>query len=130
MKLFVYIQVTDYPEEIKFNNSVITYLKEQNDEIFVYDLDNHSDSFIISGVNKLITDSEKAVIYIEAMPESNFKNLMPLLTNFLDNPDRLQFILRGDNARLEKMLSILTYIKIPESTPNIDSVKAIIRQFF
>jgi hypothetical protein len=130
MNLFLYIQVTNHPEEIKFDNPVITYLKNQDSDIFIYDLDNHSDSFIISNANKLITDSEKTIVYIDTMPDGNFKNLMPLLTNSLDNPDHLQFILQGNNARLEKMLSILTYIKVQENTPINDSIEAIIKQFF
>ncbi len=130
MNLFLYIQVTNYPEEIKFDNPIISYLKKQNNHLFIYDLDNHSDSFIINNANKLIGDSEKTIIYIDTMPEGNFKNLMPLLTNSLDNPDRLQFILQGNNARLEKMLSILTYIKIQENTPISESIEAIIKQFF
>jgi hypothetical protein len=130
MNLFLYIQVTNYPEQVKFNNPVISYLKEQNNALFIYDLDNHSDSFIISNANKLITDSEKTIVYIDAMPDSDFKNLMPLITNSLDNPDSLQFILQGNNPRLEKMLSILTYIKIQENTPINQSIEAIIKQFF
>ena len=130
MNLFLYIQITNHPEEIKFDNSIITYLRKQNNNIFVYDLDNHSDSFIINNANKLITDSEKTIVYIDAMPEGNFKNLMSLLTNSLDNPDHLQFILQGNNPRLEKMLSILTYIKIQENTPTNESIEAIIKQFF
>jgi hypothetical protein len=130
MNLFLYIQVTNHPEEIKFDNPIITYLKKQSNEIFIYDLDNHSDFFIINNANKLINDSEKTIIYIDAMPDSNFKNLIPLFTNSLDNPDHLQFILQGNNARLEKMLSILTYIKIQENTPINESIEAIIKQFF
>lgn len=130
MNLFLYIQITDKPEEIIFYNPVIAFLKEQKREFMMYDFDNHSESLIIGYAHKLMADSEKTVIYIEAMPESNFKNLMPLLTSFLDNPDRLQFILQGNNPRLEKILSILTYIKVPDNTLIIERIESIIRQFF
>ena len=131
MNLFLYIQITDKPEEVKFYNPIIPFLKKQNiKDLIIYDFDNHSESLIINYVNKLLADSEKKVIYIETMPESNFKSLMPLFTNFLDNPDHSQFILQGNNAPLEKILSILTYIKIPENTPIIDSIEPIIKQFF
>ena len=131
MNLFLYIQITDKPEEVKFWNSIIPFLKKQNvKDLIIYDFDNHSDSLIINYANKLLADSEKTILYIETMPESNFKSLMPLFTNFLDNPDQLQFILQGNNTRLEKILSILTYIKIPENTPIIDSIEPIIKQFF
>ena len=130
MNLFLYIQVTNHIDEIKFDNPIISYLKKQSNHLFIYDLDNHSDAFIINNANKLITDSEKTIIYLDVMPEGNFKNLMPLLTNSLDNPDQLQFILQGNNARLEKMLSILTYIKIQENTPISETIEAIIKQFF
>ena len=130
MNLFLYIQITDKSEEVKFNNPIISFLKEQKKDLIIYDFDNHSDSLIINYANKLLADSDKNVIYIETMPESNFKSLMPLFTNFLDNPDHSQFILQGNNNRLEKILSILTYIKIPENTPIIDSIDPIIKQFF
>jgi hypothetical protein len=130
MKLFLYIQITEKLEEVKFYNPVISFLKEQNTELTIYDLDNHSDTLIVSYVNKLISDSEKAIIYIEVTPEGNFKNLMPLLTNSLDNPDHIQFILQGNNARLEKILSILAYLKIQENTRINPTIEAIIKQFF
>ena len=130
MNLFLYIQITDKPEEVKFYNPIIAFLKKQNNDIIIYDFDNYSDSLIIGYAHKLIADSEKTIIYIEVMPECNFKNLMPLLTNFLDNPDHSQFILQGNNPRLEKILSILTYIKIPENTPIFESIESIIKQFF
>lgn len=130
MNLFLHIQITDKPEEIIFYNPIIAFLKEQKNEFIIYDFDNHSDALIIGYGNKLIADSEKTVIFIEAMPESNFKNLMPLFTSFLDNPEQLQFILQGSNPRLEKILSILTYIKIQENTPINESIEAIIKQFF
>ena len=130
MNLFLYIQITDKPEEVKFHNPIISFLKEQKKDLIIYDFDNHSDSLIINYANKLLADSEKSAIYIQTMPESNFKNLMPLFTNFLDNPDHSQFILQGNNNRLEKILSILTYIKIPENTFIIDGIEPIIKQFF
>ena len=130
MNLFLYIQITNYPEEIKFQNPIISFLKEQEKDLIIYDFDNHSDSFIINYARKLMADSEKIILYIETMPNSNFKNLMPLLTNSLDNPDQLQFILKGNNPKLEKFLSILPYTKIPENTLIFDSVELIIKQFF
>lgn len=130
MNLFLHIQVTDKPEEITFYNPIIALLKAQKSEFIIYDFDNHSDSQIIGYAHKLIADSEKTIIYIEAMPESNFKNLMPLFTSFLDNPEHLQFVLKGNNPRLEKILSILTYIKVPENTLIFESIESIIKQFF
>ncbi len=130
MNLFLHIQITDKPEEIKFYNPVIAFFKEQYPQFTIYDFDNHSDSLIIGYANKLIADSEKTIIYIEAMPESNFKNLMPLLTSFLDNPEQLQFILKGNNPRLEKILSILTYLKVPENTLIFEPIESLIEQFF
>ena len=129
MNLFLYIQIMDKPEEVKFYNPTV-FPKERYPELIIYDFDNHSDSLIINYANKLLANSDKNIIYIETMPESNFKSLMPLFTNFLDNPDHSQFILQGNNTRLEKILSILTYIKIPENTPIIDSIEPIIKQFF
>lgn len=130
MNLFLYIQITDKPEEIKFYNPIVAFFKEQKSKFILYDFDNHSDSQIIGYANKLIADCEKTIIYIEAMPESNFKNLMPLLTSFLDNPERLQFVLKGNNPRLEKILSILTYIKVQENTLILETIESIIKQFF
>ena len=130
MNLFLHIQITDKPEEIIFYNPIISFLKEQKSKFIIYDFDNHSDSLIIGYASKLIADSEKTIVYIEAMPESNFKNLMPLLTSFLDNPEQLQIVLKGNNPRLEKILSILTYAKVPENTLIFESIETIIKQFF
>lgn len=130
MNLFVYIQITNTPEEVKFYNPFIPLLKEQPIDFVIYDVDNHSDSFLVNYVHQLINDAEQTILFVEALPDGKFKNLMSLFTNLLDNPKQIQIILKGDNLSLEKILSILTYIKIPENTPINQPIEAIIKQFF
>jgi hypothetical protein len=130
MNLFVYIQITNTPEEVKFYNPFIPLLKEQPIDFVIYDVDNHSDSFLVNYVHQLINDAEQTILFVEALPDGKFKNLMSLFTNLLDNPKQIQIILKGDNLSLEKILSILTYIKIPENTPITQPIEAIIKQFF
>jgi predicted rRNA methylase YqxC with S4 and FtsJ domains len=129
MNLFVYIQITDTPEEVKFYNPIISLLKEQQADFVVYDLDNHSDSLLLNYLHNLMTDAERIILLIEALPNGKFKNLMTLFTNLLDNPDRTKVILQGNNLQLEKMLSILTYTKITENTPSDQLILSIIKQF-
>jgi hypothetical protein len=130
MNLFVYIQITNTPEEVKFYNPFIPLLKEQPIDFVIYDVDSYSDSFLVNYVHQLINDAEQTILFVEALPDGKFKNLMSLFTNLLDNPKQIQIILKGDNLSLEKILSILTYIKIPENTPINQPIEAIIKQFF
>ncbi len=122
MNLFLYIQITDLPEEVKFSNSIISYLKEQKIDTTIYDFDNHSDSLIIGYVNKLLTESENILIFIDSSHNSNFSKLLPFLTNVLDNPEGVKIIFKGNNTRLRKMISILPHLEIPENTYGLEQI--------
>ncbi|MES2520409.1 MAG: hypothetical protein V4585_19985 [Bacteroidota bacterium] len=130
MNLFLYVQITNFPEDVKFYNPIVSNVKQQNLDIVTYDLDNHSDSLIIGFATKLLNDSAKTVIFIETTPDTSVVKLLPLLTNILDNPDRIEIILKGDNSKLEKMLSILPQLKISENTYEIEPFERIIAKIF
>jgi len=129
MNLFLYIQITERPEDVRFFNPVISQLKEKNLEVIFYDIDNHSDSFIIGYANRLLTDSDKKIILIDTELNSNFSKLMPLLTNLLDNPEGIEIFIRGNNQRLEKMIRIFTYFKFPGTTYESEIIEQIISKF-
>lgn len=129
MNLFLYIQITERPEDVRFFNPVISQLKEKKLNVIFYDIDNHSDSFIIGYANRLLTDSDKKIILIDTELNSNFLKLMPLLTNLLDNPEGIEIFIRGNNQRLEKMIRIFTYFRFPETTYESEIIEQIISKF-
>lgn len=130
MNLFLYIQITASSEDVKFFNPIISQLKEKNLGVVFYDLDNHSEPFIVGYANKLISESVKKIILIDTELESNFSKLMSLLTNLLDNPDGIEILMKGNNQKLEKMISIFTYFKISETTHENEIIERIISKFF
>lgn len=129
MNLFLYIQITEKPEDVKFFNPIISQLKEKNTDTIFFDIDNHSESFIIGYASKLLSESDKKIILIDTELESNFSKLMSLLTNSLDNPQGIEIFIRGNNQRLEKMMSIFTYFKFPETTHENEIIERIISKF-
>lgn len=130
MNLFLYIQITERPEDVKFFNPIILQLKEKNLDVIFYDIDNHSDSFIIGYANKLLTESKKNIILVDTELNSNFSKLMPLLTNLLDNTERVELLIRGNNQKLEKMVSIFAYSKIQETAYESEIIEQIFNKFF
>jgi hypothetical protein len=130
LNLFLYIQITERPEEVKFFNPIISQLKEKNLNAIFYDIDNHSEPFIIGYANKFLFESGKKIILIETELESNFSKLLSLLINLLDNPEGIEIFLKGNNQKLEKMVSIFTYFKISETTHENEIIERIISKFF
>jgi hypothetical protein len=130
LNLFLYIQISERPEDIKFFNPIVSQLKEKNLDIVFYDIDNHSEPFIIGYANKLLSESNRKIIFIDTELESNFSKLMSLLTNLLDNPEGVEIFLKGNNQKIEKMISIFTYFKISETTHENEIIERIISKFF
>ncbi|PWK27417.1 hypothetical protein LV89_01730 [Arcicella aurantiaca] len=130
MNLFLYLQITDSPEEIKFSNPIIASLKEHQKELMIHDFDNHSDILNLSYINKLLNDSDSTLIFIDTNFNSNFSKLMPFFTNLLDNPENIKIILRGNNPSLEKMISILPHSKIPENTYGLEQIVQFFAKIF
>ena len=129
MKLFLYIQITETQEGIKFHSPIISKLKENNLDLIIYDIDNHSEPFLIGYANKLIFDADKKIVLIDTELNSNFSKLMPLLTNLLDNPEGIEIFIKGNNQKLEKMISIFTHFKIPETTHENEIFELILNKF-
>jgi hypothetical protein len=130
MNLFLYIQITERPEDVKFFNPIISQLKEKNLDVIFYDIDNHSDSFIIGYANKLLTESKKNIILVDTELNSNFSKLMPLLINLLDNTEGVELLIRGNNQKLEKIVSIFTYSKVQETANESEIIEQIFNKFF
>lgn len=130
MNLLLYIQMTDLPEHVKFINPIISELKEKNINTIFYDIDNHSDPLIIGYANKLLSESEKKIILIDTEIDSNFSKLLSLLTNLLDNPEGIEIFIRGNNTKLEKMVSILPHFTYPETTHENEIIERIFGKFF
>jgi hypothetical protein len=129
LNLFLYIQITNQPEEIKFSNNFIPIIKEQERTCTTFDLDNHSDSLVVSYAKRLLTESNHTLLFIETMPESKYSNLLSLLTYILDNPEGIRVIIKGENKKLEKMMSILPQMQIQENTHEILTVREILSKF-
>lgn len=129
MNLFLHIQITETQEDVKFYNPIMAKLKENNLDIIIYDIDNHSESFLTGYANKLIFDSDKKIVLIDTELNSNFSKLMPFLTNLFDNPDGIEIFIRGNNQKLEKMISIFTHFKVPETTYENEIFEQILNKF-
>ena len=129
MNLFLYIQITENSEEVKFNNPIISSIKERNLDLTIYDIDNHSEPFIIGYANKLLSEATKTILLIETNQQSSFPKLMSLLTYVLDNPKGIEIIIKGNNLKLEKMLSIFSNLRVSETASEIEQIEQLITKF-
>jgi hypothetical protein len=129
MNLLLYIQITEHAEEVKFFNPIISKLKEVNRNTIFYDIDNHSEPLIINYAIKLLTESEKKIIFFDTEKDGNFSKLLSLMTNLLDNSEGIEIFIRGNNTKLEKMISILPHFTYPKNTLEIDIIERIIYKF-
>lgn len=129
MNLFLCIQITENCKDVKFNNPIISSIKEKNLDVTIYDIDNHSEPFIIGYANKLLSEANKIILLIETNQQSSFPKLMSLLTYVLDNPEGIEIIIKGNNLRLEKMLSIFPHFRVPETAYEIEQIEQIITNF-
>lgn len=129
MNLLLYIQITEQAEDVKFFNPIISKIKEINMSTIFYDIDNHSEPLIINYANKLLAESEKKIILIDTEIDSNFSKLLSLITNLLDNTEGIEIFIRGENPKLEKMISILPHFTFSKTTHENDIIERIIGRF-
>lgn len=127
--LFLYIQVRNNRNNITYNNESIDFVKKTKPSVIVYDIDNHSDNLTFHYANSLIKEAEKVLVFFELEEDASLKQMMALLNNLLDKPDSLKLLIKGNNERLEKTISILDYQKIKENTHEIGILETILREF-
>lgn len=127
--LFLYIQVRNNRNNITYNNESIDFVKKTKPSVIVYDIDNHSDNLTFHYANNLIKEAEKVLVFFDLEEGASLKQMMALLNNLLDKPDSLKLLIKGNNERLEKTISILDYQKIKENTHEIGILETILREF-
>lgn len=127
--LFLYIQVRNNRNNITYNNESIDFVKKTKPSVIVYDIDNHSDNLTFHYANSLIKEAEKVLVFFDLEERASLKQMMALLNNLLDKPDSLKLLIKGNNERLEKTISILDYQKIKENTHEIGILETILREF-
>ncbi len=127
--LFLYIQVRNNRNNITYNNESIDFVKKTKPSVIVYDIDNHSDNLTFHYANSLIKEAEKVLVSFDLEEGASLKQMMALLNNLLDKPDSLKLLIKGNNERLEKTISILDYQKIKENTHEIGILETILREF-
>lgn len=127
--LFLYIQVRNNRNNITYNNESIDFVKKTKPSVIVYDIDNHSDNLTFHYANRLVKEAEKVLVFFELEEDASLKQMMALLNNLLDKSDSLKLVIKGNNERLEKTISILDYQKIKENTHEIDILETILREF-
>lgn len=127
--LFLYIQVRNNRNNITYNNESIDFVKKTKPSVVVYDIDNHSDNLTFHYANSLIKEAEKVLVFFDLEEGASLKQMMTLLNNLLDKPDSLKLLIKGNNERLEKTISILDYQKIKENTHEIGILETILREF-
>jgi hypothetical protein len=127
--LFLYIEISSDSLGISYEKPIISTIKKNFAEVLTFDFDNFSDGLVLRYANELLKESEQTIVFFEVEETSNLKQLMPLLTKILDKPEQLTIIMRGNNERLEKILSILNYLKIQENTHEIELIETIRSRF-
>lgn len=127
--LFLYIQVRNSPEKVSYFNEYLTFVKELESNTIVYDIDNYSDGLSFYYANKLIKESTKILVFFVLEENSSLKQLMGLLVNLLEKSENTKVLMKGNNERLEKLISILDYQKIKENTHEIPLLQSILSEF-
>jgi hypothetical protein len=102
MQAFLYLDLTVSATYIK---PLLGRVKQQLPEVAVLDIDAQSDELLRHYALRLLRESDKAVIYIQAdAATTGFGSMMPLLEElFQEQPNKL-ILLQGDYPRLLRML--------------------------
>jgi hypothetical protein len=106
MKSFVYIEVS---KEINFTyeKEFVLKVKEAIPDVETFDLDNHSDSAIITYTIDLIKKSDRSFLLFNAEKEASLGKLMILLEEVLKNKDKCSVKMIGANTTVSKYLRLL-----------------------
>lgn len=120
MKSFVYIEVT---KEINFSyeKEFVLKVKDAIPDVETFDLDNHSDSAIITYTIDLIKKSDRSFLLFKAEEEALAGKLMILLEEVLKNKDKCSVKMIGKNSVLSKYLRLLN----PNESYNYEDILSI-----
>jgi hypothetical protein len=101
MHAFIYLDLTASATYIK---PLLGQVKQQLPEVAVLDIDAESDELLRHYALRLLRESDKAVIYIQAdAAATGFGNIMALLEELFQEQAGRLLLLQGDHPRLLRM---------------------------
>jgi hypothetical protein len=106
MKVLIHIELLNEPS-VSYDKEMISWARENIRNLATFDLDNFSDQYMFKYAMELIEKEEKLVIIIEAKEKAQAGKMLGLIEKIIKHKDKCRVMMNGENAMLEKMLSLL-----------------------
>lgn len=126
--LLLYIQLTDTPEQVSFQNPLQSILRDSQYDIRRYDFDNHSDQIVLSYAEKLWNEASFSIIYIDAFSKENLGKCRMFINKIIENHTKSYFVINGENLLLDRMMSVYPQNKISKNTYKTSEIEGLIEQ--
>lgn len=83
------------------------FLQQNFSNFFVFDFDNFSESMVIDYAIQLLNNAQKAVIILQAEPDSPLGSVLKLIPVMHRQKHKLKAVLNGEHAQLAKVFKPL-----------------------
>jgi hypothetical protein len=106
MKVLIHIELLNEPSA-SYVKEMMSWAREAIKDLVTFDLDNFSDQYMFKYAMELIEKEEKIVIIIDVKEKAQAGKILGLIEKIIKHKDKCLVMMNGENAVLEKMLSLL-----------------------
>lgn len=106
MILYLYIQIKEL-QEISFNSPINDWLKTQPSEITIIELDNHSESFLVSRSTELIPNASRVVLHLDLSADQSLGSIRSIFEALRKFTKPILALTVGQHKGIMSMLKLI-----------------------
>ena len=119
MEAVIYLELLEQPHW-GYQKPLLQWVNSLYRNITTLDLDSRSDKMLIDYACRLVTESERCVVFVEAQPQAHFGNATRFLELLLQQGNNCLVLLHGKNERLQQIYAarpMLLFFQAEEEAP-------------
>lgn len=104
MRAFLYLNLTEEGQLTSYRQPDMELVKTLFPDVALLDLDAASDEVLVHYAKRMMQEATQIAVCIKVEEQASFRSLMALLEDLLQAKGEQLILLRGENARLQRIL--------------------------
>ena len=107
---FIFIELTEKGSFTSYEKPVLSWVKTNYPELTMLDIDSDSDSVLLQYAGKLLTESERSVVYFKSTAAAPLNQATSLVEQLVKHPKNIMVLLEGQQVFLQNLFTARTEI--------------------
>lgn len=129
MRIAIHIEIGTM-NELSYNKEILSWIRESESQVQVFDFDNHSDAGIIQYAMELLKGGDEILVIINQLSRENTAPVLKFIDSLVSIKQKSILVLfNGEDVYIDRMLATLSEGRLLKNV-DVPEQQNLIRNFF